>query len=81
MRVAVTGAGGRLGRALVAALQDAPFTGLSGPIPWDRAAFDLDAPESIHALLDRDRPEAVDPCGCLDRRRRLRPRARDRPSP
>ena len=59
MRVAVTGAGGRLGRALVAALQDAPFTGLSGPIAWDRAAFDLDAPESIHALLDRDRPEAV----------------------
>ena len=59
MRVAVTGAGGRLGRALVAALQDAPFTGLSGPISWDRAAFDLDAPESIHALLDRDRPEAV----------------------
>jgi dTDP-4-dehydrorhamnose reductase len=59
VRVAVTGAGGRLGRALVAALQDAPFTGLSGPIAWDRAAFDLDAPESIHALLDRDRPEAV----------------------
>ena len=27
MRVAVTGAGGRLGRALVAALEDAPFTG------------------------------------------------------
>ena len=59
MRVAVTGAGGRLGRALVAALQDAPFTGLSGPIAWDRTVFDLDAPESIHLLLDRDRPEAV----------------------
>ncbi len=59
MRVAVTGAGGRLGRALVAALQNAPFTGLSGPITWDRTAFDLDAPESINALLDRDRPEAV----------------------
>jgi dTDP-4-dehydrorhamnose reductase len=59
VRVAVTGAGGRLGRALVAALQDAPFTGLSGPIAWDRTAFDLDAPESINALLDRDRPEAV----------------------
>jgi dTDP-4-dehydrorhamnose reductase len=59
MRVAVTGARGRLGRALVAALQDAPFTGLAGPIAWDRAAFDLDAPATIHALLDRDRPEAV----------------------
>jgi dTDP-4-dehydrorhamnose reductase len=59
VRVAVTGAGGRLGRALVAALEDAPFTGLSGPIPWTRADFDLDAPERIHALLDRDRPEAV----------------------
>ncbi len=59
MRVAVTGAGGRLGRAIVVALQDAPFTGLAGPIAWDRAAFDLDAPESIHGLLERDRPEAV----------------------
>ena len=59
MRVAVTGARGRLGRAVVAALQDAPFTGLTGPIAWDRAAFDLDAPITIHALLDRDRPEAV----------------------
>ena len=46
MRVAVTGANGRLGRALVAALADAPFTGPAGPIAWDRAAFDLDAPET-----------------------------------
>jgi dTDP-4-dehydrorhamnose reductase len=59
VRVAVTGAGGRLGRALVEALADAPFTGLSGPIAWTRAEFDLDAPERIHGLLDRDRPEAV----------------------
>jgi dTDP-4-dehydrorhamnose reductase len=59
MRVAVTGAVGRLGRALVAALEEAPFTGLSGPIAWTRAEFDLDAPAAIHALLDRDRPEAV----------------------
>jgi dTDP-4-dehydrorhamnose reductase len=59
VRVAVTGAGGRLGRALVAALADAPFTGLGGPIAWTRADFDLDAPEAIHALLDRDRPEAI----------------------
>ena len=33
MRVAVTGAGGRLGRALIAALEDAPFTGPAGRSP------------------------------------------------
>jgi len=59
MRVAVTGATGRLGRALVAALDDAPFTGPAGPVAWDRAAFDLDAPDGIGARLDRDRPEVV----------------------
>src|SRR6186713_2368053 len=61
MRVAVTGAGGRLGRALMAALADAPFTGLSGPMGWSRADVDLDdvTPERLGRLLDRDRPEAV----------------------
>ena len=61
MRVAVTGAGGRLGRALMAALADAPFTGLSGPMGWTRAELDLDAPtpERSGRLLDRDRPEVV----------------------
>ena len=59
MRVAVTGAAGRLGRALVAALADAPFTGPAGPVAWDRMAFDLDAPDGIGARLDRDRPEVV----------------------
>jgi dTDP-4-dehydrorhamnose reductase len=59
VRVAVTGAGGRLGQALVEALESAPFTGLSGPIAWTRRQFDLDAPDGVHALLDRDRPEAV----------------------
>jgi dTDP-4-dehydrorhamnose reductase len=59
MRVAVTGATGRLGRALVRALADAPFTGPAGPIAWDRAAFDLDALIGVGALLDRDRPEVV----------------------
>ena len=59
MRVAVTGAAGRLGSALVAALADAPFTGPSGPIAWDRAAFDLDAPDGVGTRLDRDRPEVV----------------------
>jgi dTDP-4-dehydrorhamnose reductase len=59
MRVAVTGAGGRLGRALITASGDAPFTGPAGPIAWTRADFDLDAPGTINDLLDRDRPEAV----------------------
>ena len=59
MRVAVTGAGGRLGSALVAALSDAPFTGPAGPIAWRRDAFDLDAPDGVGARLDLDRPELV----------------------
>ncbi len=59
MRVAVTGAAGRLGRALIAALADAPFTGPAGPIAWDRSAFDLDAPDGIGDRIDRDRPEVV----------------------
>lgn len=59
MRVAVTGANGRLGRALVAALANAPFTGPAGPIAWDRAAFDLDTPGTAAALVARDRPEVV----------------------
>jgi len=59
MRVAVTGAGGRLGRAVVDALADAPFTGPAGPIAWARDAFDLDAPEGIGARIDTDRPEVV----------------------
>ena len=59
MRVAVTGAGGRLGRALVAALEASPYTGPGGPIAWTRAAFDLDEPEGFAALLDRDRPEVI----------------------
>jgi dTDP-4-dehydrorhamnose reductase len=59
VRIAVTGAGGRLGRALMTALADAPFTGLSGPIAWRRPDFDLDRPEAFGSLLDRDRPEVV----------------------
>ena len=59
MRVAGSGAGGRLGRALVAALEEAPFVGPIGPIAWTRPAFDLDDPSGFAALLDRDRPEVV----------------------
>lgn len=59
MRVAVSGAGGRLGRALIAALADAPFTGLAGPIAWTRPDYDLDDPEAAVRLIRRDRPEVV----------------------
>ena len=59
MRVAVTGAGGRLGRALIAALGEAPFTGPGGPIAWSRPAYDLDAPAGVVSLLRRDRPDVV----------------------
>lgn len=62
MRVAVTGASGRLGSALVAALADAPFTGPAGPTAWTRTDLDLDAPEGVTATLDRDRPEVVVHC-------------------
>jgi dTDP-4-dehydrorhamnose reductase len=59
MRVAVSGATGRLGRALIEALEAAPFSGTLGPIAWSRPAFDLDAPDAFAGLLDRDRPEVV----------------------
>ena len=95
MRVAVTGATGRLGSALVAALADAPFTGPLGPIAWDRAAFDLDAPDGVGARLDRDRPEVVvhaaawtdvdgcarDPDLALRRNGESRPASWPRPAP
>lgn len=61
MRVAVIGVIGRLGSALVAALEDAPFTGPSGPIRWDQPEVELDTltAASIGLLLDRERPEVV----------------------
>ncbi len=58
MRIAVTGANGRLGRALIAALEESPFTGPFGPIAWPRALFDLDAPDAAAALA-RDQPDLV----------------------
>lgn len=61
MRVAVTGARGRLGRALVEALENAPFTGTRGPLAWSRPELDLDTltVDSVIALIERDRPEVV----------------------
>lgn len=61
MRVAVTGARGRLGRALAAALGGTSPAGPSGPIAWSRPELDLDtlSAESVAALLERDRPDLV----------------------
>jgi dTDP-4-dehydrorhamnose reductase len=61
MRVAVIGVIGRLGRALVEALGDAPFTGPQDPIGWDQPEVELDTltEASVGALLDADRPEVV----------------------
>lgn len=59
MRVAVTGAGGRLGRALIAALEDAPFTGPFGPLAWSRPAYDLDDPEAAARCIRQTAPEVV----------------------
>jgi dTDP-4-dehydrorhamnose reductase len=50
--IAVTGAGGRLGSALRTASAE-PLIG------WDVPEHDLDRPESIEPLLDRDRPSLV----------------------
>jgi dTDP-4-dehydrorhamnose reductase len=54
-RIAVTGATGRLGRALVAALS----ARRSRPIDWSRPAFDLDKPSFARRLVERDRPSLV----------------------
>jgi len=59
MRVAVTGAGGRLGSALLRGLGEAPFAGVSGPMAWSRPDYDLDDPTAAGRLVARDRPEVV----------------------
>ncbi len=59
MRVAITGSGGRLGRAVLAAFADAPFTGIAGPLAWHRPDYDLDDPASAARLIERDRPEVI----------------------
>ena len=50
--IVVTGAGGRLGGAFLGAV-DAPS------VPWDLPEHDLDDPDSIAPLLDRDAPGIV----------------------
>ncbi len=59
MRVAVTGAGGRLGRALVAALEKAPSSGPLGPLRWSRPDYDLDDPGAALRMVQRDTPQVV----------------------
>jgi dTDP-4-dehydrorhamnose reductase len=61
VRVAVIGVIGRLGSALVEALESAPFTGTRGPITWDQPQIELDTltEASAGALLDREGPEVV----------------------
>jgi dTDP-4-dehydrorhamnose reductase len=57
VRVVVTGAQGRLGRALLAALGGAPAA--TTVVAWSRPEYDLDAPAAAERLLDRDRPDVV----------------------
>ena len=60
MRVAVTGAGGRLGRrARRRPSPMHPSPARPDRSPGTRGAFDLDAPDGVGARLDRDRPEVV----------------------
>jgi dTDP-4-dehydrorhamnose reductase len=57
MRVAVTGAGGRLGSALVKQLGAAPF--VRQVLAWDLPEHDLDDPQSAQRLISKYRPDAV----------------------
>jgi dTDP-4-dehydrorhamnose reductase len=57
MRIAVTGAGGRLGSALTAALRGAAFA--DEILGWDVPGHDLDDPSSAERLVDRFRPNFV----------------------
>lgn len=59
--MAVVGAAGRLGSALLRALERSPREGARSPIGWTRSDVDLDTvtAASFGVLLDRARPEAV----------------------
>jgi dTDP-4-dehydrorhamnose reductase len=60
VRIAVTGAGGRLGSALIAALtRQAPLTRAVSVEGWSRPALDLDQPETLAALVRARRPDLV----------------------
>jgi dTDP-4-dehydrorhamnose reductase len=57
MRVAVTGAGGRLGQALLSALQAAPF--VEETLAWDLPEHDLDDPASAERRVSAALPQVV----------------------
>ncbi len=59
MRVAITGAGGRLGRALTSALAELPLVGPAGLLAWSRPDYDLDDPAAAGRLVGRDAPDVV----------------------
>lgn len=60
MRVAVTGAGGRLGSALVGALtRQKPLSRAVSVEAWSRPALDLDRPETLARLVEARRPDLV----------------------
>lgn len=72
MRVAITGAGGRLGTALIRRLGDASF--VTELLAWDLPEHDLDDPSSAERLVSTFRPDVVvhaaawtDVDGCADR--------------
>jgi dTDP-4-dehydrorhamnose reductase len=57
MRVAVTGAGGRLGSALVRGLTQSGF--VRQVLPWDLPEHNLDDPTSAQRLMSKYRPDVV----------------------
>ena len=57
MRVAVTGAGGRLGTSIRKELANKPF--VEAVLAWDIPAHDLDDPRSADRLVERDHPDLV----------------------
>lgn len=58
LTVAVTGASGRLGRAIIRALVDRGFPAVA----WSRPLYDLDDPSAPETAFDRDQPEVVVHC-------------------
>ncbi len=57
--VAITGASGRLGRAIVAAAVADPAIGPGGVVSWTRSDFDLDQPAEVAGLVGASRVGVV----------------------